>query len=157
MSTHNALINMLDPQAVFLRVDAEDAVEAISLLGGKLLEMGCVTDGYVAAVLEREATMPTGLPLGELNVAVPHTDPQHVLVPAIAVATLRRPVAFGNMEDPAESLAVSIIFLLALKEKGKQIEMLQSIAMLLQSGSVLQRLSAVENADEAMALIASAA
>jgi PTS system galactitol-specific IIA component len=153
----NALIKMLDPQAVFLRVDTQDAAAAISLLGGKLAELGHVTDDYVAAVLAREETMPTGLPLGEINVAVPHTDPEFVRRPAVAVATLRQPVAFHNMEEPDESLPVSIVFLLALKDKDKQIEMLQAIASLIQSGPLLQRLTAVESKEEAMALLADAA
>ncbi len=153
----NALINMLDPQAVFLRVEAPDAATAISLLGGRLAELGHVTQDYVAAVLAREESMPTGLPLGTINVAVPHTDPIHVRQPAVAVATLRHPVVFQNMEDPDESLPVSIVFLLALKDKDKQIDMLQAIAGLIQSGSLLERLSTAESKEEALALLAEAA
>ncbi|MDA4633637.1 PTS sugar transporter subunit IIA, partial [Escherichia coli] len=71
-----------------------------------------------AAVLAREAALPTGLPLGlDNNVAIPHTDPEHVLKPGLAMATLCRPVAFCNMEDPEEKLQVSVVFLMALNDK----------------------------------------
>jgi PTS system galactitol-specific IIA component len=150
------LLNLINPQAVFTHIEAADAPAAIALLGGKLADLGLVADSYVAAVTAREEIMPTGLPLGEINVAVPHTDPEHVVAPAVAVATLVRPIDFGNMEDPDEKLPVSIVFMLALKEKDKQIEMLQSIAGLIQSGDVLKKIAAAGSRDDVLALIGGA-
>lgn len=153
----NKLLELLNPQAVFTGIDPADAAEVITLLGNRLAELGSVKASYVASVLAREADMPTGLPLGEVNVAVPHTDPEHVVSAAVAVAVLARPVDFGNMEDPDEKLPVSIVFLLALKEKDKQIEMLQSIAGLIQSHSLIEELGRAANRDEVLALLAKAA
>ena len=72
----------------------------------------------------REASMPTGLPLGgDLNIAVPHTDPEHVVTPSLALATLVRPVSFGSMDDPDEQIPVGVVMMLALADKNAQIDM----------------------------------
>ncbi|TXH37811.1 MAG: PTS sugar transporter subunit IIA [Rhodospirillaceae bacterium] len=153
----NSLMRLISPQLVFAGVEAGNADEVIALLGNKLAEQGLVADTYVEAVIARESDMPTGLPLGEINVAVPHTDPEHVIAPTVAVATLTRPVPFGNMEDPDEKLPVSIVFLLALKEKDKQIEMLQAIVGLIQNGSLLEEMTAAADKEDILALLAKAA
>jgi PTS system galactitol-specific IIA component len=153
----NSLMRLLDPRLILTGIDVEDAAAVISLLGGKLAELGLVKASYVDSVLAREAEMPTGLPLGEINVAVPHTDPEHVEAPAVAVAILVRPVDFGNMEDPDEKLLVSVVFLLAVKEKGQQIDMLKAIAGLIQNGNLLQEIARAADKDEVLALLAKAA
>jgi PTS system galactitol-specific IIA component len=152
----NSLLKLLDPRAIFTGIVAGSATEIIDLLGAKMADLGLVKASYVASVLAREAEMPTGLPLGDINVAVPHTDPEHVVMPAVAVAILARPLDFGNMEDPDEKLPVSIVFLLALTEKGGQIEMLQSIAGLIQNGGLLRELLQAANRDEVLAVLARA-
>jgi len=73
------LIDFLDPQAIELQSEAKTNEEIIRILAGKLEKLGYVKPSYADAVVSRELTMPTGLPLErEENVAVPHTDPEHV-------------------------------------------------------------------------------
>ena len=129
-----ALMNHIDPEAIVLGVDTDSREAVIRLLAEKLQAAGYVKDSFADAVLAREASMPTGLPLGHaVNVAVPHTDPEHVLKPGIALATLKKPVAFANMEDPDEPVEVGLVFLMALNDKDRQIEMLQEIMATIQS------------------------
>lgn len=98
--------------------------------------------------------MPTGLPMEDgLAVAVPHTDPQHVIRSGIAIATLAEPVAFASMDDPDNQLAVRVVFALALKSKDEQIGMLQSIGRLLQDGERIRKLMDASGPQEAMALL----
>jgi galactitol PTS system EIIA component len=136
-----ALMNYLDPGAIVLGVEADTDRQIIQLLAERLQSLGYVKPGFANAVLAREAQLPTGLPLGgDNNVAVPHTDPEHVLKPGLAFATLVRPVAFANMEDPDEKLPVKLVFLMALNDKDKQIEMLQEIAGTIQSPATIDAL-----------------
>lgn len=37
-----------------------------------------VEDSFESAIMTREMSFPTGLELGHINIAIPHTDPQHV-------------------------------------------------------------------------------
>ncbi|MBA8908942.1 PTS sugar transporter subunit IIA [Aminobacter ciceronei] len=149
-----ALMNFLDPQAIALGVEAQDNEAVIRLLAGKLEALGYVRPSYSGAVVKREATMPTGLPLGyALNVAIPHTDPEHVLKPGIALAVLRKPVDFANMEDPDEAVPVGYVFLLAINDKDKQIDMLQEIMDTIQSEAALASLSNARSIEDIGAVL----
>jgi PTS system galactitol-specific IIA component len=55
--------------------------------------------------------------------------------------------------DGSTVLDVSIIFMLAIKEKEKQVEMLQQLITLIQSPKLLDDLSRVNDSAEAMSLI----
>jgi len=123
---------------IISQLDAMNYQEIVQALGDKLQAFGYVKDSYVSAVIKREGIFPTGLPLGDINVAIPHTDVEHVNKPAIAVATLASPVAFGNMGDPSETLEVSIVFLLAMKEPHAQVNLLQNLVETFQNPEVLQ-------------------
>lgn len=150
--TTSVLSRHLDPRAICLRVTADSPEEVIDLLAGRLHAIGAVRDTYAEAVKAREGVMPTGLPLEEgVAVAVPHTDPEHVVTPALAVATLSRPVHFRSMEDPETELAVSLVFTLALRDKNEQIEMLQTIAATLQNAPLLRRIAAASSAKDVIA------
>ena len=64
----------MDLDLIFMNVDAQNDSDIISLLGNKMLEKGYVKDTYVDAVIERESILPTGLDIGDLCVAIPHTQ-----------------------------------------------------------------------------------
>lgn len=137
----NNLMDILDPQAVLLGVTASTSEEVIRLLADRLETLGYVKETFAAAVVKREQSMPTGLPLErEENVAVPHTDPEHVIKAGLALATLSKPVTFANMEDPDEMLAIGTVFLLAINDKDRQIDTLQKIMATIQSPEALDGL-----------------
>ncbi len=137
----NGLMAFLDPEALALQSEAKSNEEIIRILAGKLERLGYVKPSYADAVVARERTLPTGLPLERAeNVAVPHTDPEHVLKAGVAFATLRSPIAFGNMEEPDERLPVSFVFLLAIDDKDRQIETLQGVMAAIQDEEVLEKL-----------------
>lgn len=149
--TVSILERYIEPSAICLHLPAGSSEEIITALAGRLEASGYVADSYRAAVLRREQTLPTGLPLSEdLAVAVPHTDPEHVLRPGVGIATLAHPVAFQNMEDPDEELPVRVVFALALKDKNEQIEMLQMIASMLQDPDHIRTLINARSSDDLM-------
>lgn len=136
------------------KLQAKNWQEVITTLGNLLSERGLVKDSYVTAVLAREAVYPTGLPLGNINVAIPHTDTIHVQQPAIAMATLASPVQFGNMGEPGSELAVSIVFLLAMKDSQAQLGLLQNLVTTFQDSTVLKSLTQAVSANELESLLA---
>jgi PTS system galactitol-specific IIA component len=135
------------------QLQAENWQEVIIALGNLLSEHGFVKDSYVPAVLVREKIYPTGLPLGAINVAIPHTDTGHVNHPAIAMATLAKPVLFGNMGEPGGELEVRVVFLLAMKDPRAQLGILQNLVAIFQDDDVLNWLSRAEKADEIEAIL----
>jgi galactitol PTS system EIIA component len=93
-----------------------DAVEAMRRLARGLAAAGCVRPGFEEAVLAREASSPTGLPMSGRKLAVPHADPEHVITPAVAICTLARPVAFREMGNPTAAIDVDVVAMLALTD-----------------------------------------
>ena len=135
------ILNLLEPAAVRLHLEAQDKAEVITELGTQLFQAGYVRDSFVRAALQREAEMPTGLPLeGAYNAAIPHTESEHVLKPGLGLATLAKPVTFQNMILPEEGVAVQLVILMALDQPKSQVEMLQEIAGVLQNPQVIEKL-----------------
>lgn len=132
-------MNLVNQSLVFVDVDVNSANEVIQFLSRKLLVAGFVKETFEMAVLKREDEFPTGLPTPEFGVAIPHTDPEHVINPTIAVAVLKNPVAFKEMGYPESIVSVKLVCLLALGGKG-QVELLSRIVEAIQDGSFLTRI-----------------
>lgn len=148
------LSEFIQLENIVLSQRVETAAEVITLLADKLLTGGFVRPGFAQAVRAREQDMPTGLPLSDdFAVAVPHTDPEHVVHPAIALATLAHPVAFGSMDDPDMFVPVHVVFLLALQDKDAQIGVLQAIGEVLQDEARARLLWQAETPQQALALL----
>lgn len=128
--------------------EAKDAAAAVQHLADVLERAGHVAEGYAAAVVEREATFPTGLPT-EPPVALPHADPDHVIRSAMAVGILRAPVAFHEMGNPEHTLQVRIVFLLAVREKEEAAGLLRELALAFRDHARLARLQQTETVQEA--------
>lgn len=150
------IVEFLSPEAIFLQQDAKTAEEVINLLGSRLHQLGCVKDNFIEAALEREANMPTGLPLGgTINAAIPHVDIEYVHKSALAFATLKTPVIFRNMVDRDEEVPVRLVIMLALDQPKSQIEMLQSVAELLQQPETIERLMEAHSPQEILDILRS--
>ncbi len=144
----------LDTEAVVLQMEAETSEEVIRALGGRLLDLGFVQDDFVEAALERERNMPTGLPLGgEINAAIPHVDIEYVKKSALGLATLKHDVVFFNMVENDVAVPCRLVIMLALDKPKSQVEMLQSVAALLQDPETIQQLMAASTADEIFAAL----
>lgn len=154
MSDH--LLGLLEPEAVCLNLSAADARDVIHQLGRRLLEAGYVKESFIEATLERERSLPTGLPLtGKVNAAIPHTEVEHVLKSGLAMATLAGPVTFQNMISPEEGVPVQLVFVLALDQPEAQVQMLQEIAGLLQKSAVIDSLMAAQSFEDVRSALSS--
>jgi len=150
----NTITQLLEPTAVRLQLKASTSRDVIDTLGCLLYQAGHVHSTFVDGACERELSMPTGLQLGgEINAAIPHTDIQHVIRPALAMATLVEPVMFHNMIAAEEEVPVQIVFVMALNEPHAQVEMLQEVAGILQKADVIVALMQAQNYQEVKAIL----
>lgn len=133
-------MDYIDSDLVLAQLDVKSATEAISTLADLLYEHNNVNQDYKKAVLDREKIFPTGLPSGKIGVAIPHTDVKYVNKPAIAFATLQKPVIFKNMADKSQDVEVQFMAMLAMKEPHSQVELLQSLMELFQHQELLAKL-----------------
>ena len=60
-----------------------------------LYKKGYVKESYTSAILEREKQFPTGLKTPGINIAMPHTYPEHVIKPAIFSSNSRKSYWFS--------------------------------------------------------------
>lgn len=127
-------------ELIITNLAANQKEEVFRELYNKLYESSYVKESFLNAIIEREKKFPTGLQLSKYNVAIPHTDAEHVLKPAIAMATLAKPVVFKNMANPQEDINVSIVFMLALNAAHSQVEMLQQLIELIQNELFIKKL-----------------
>lgn len=112
--------------------------EAVLRTLSALLKMhGLVHASHADATVTRERAYPTGLELGTVNVALPHSDAEHVIKNAIAVAVMRAPVDFHHMADLERVTKVHVVLMLAISEKEAMVPLLARLALVLQDGTTL--------------------
>ncbi|CUH95400.1 hypothetical protein P22_1470 [Propionispora sp. 2/2-37] len=129
--------SLLTLESIHIGMPQQDRYEVLKVLSDSLKEQGFVTDGHYDALLKREMHFPTGIPAGQFGIAIPHTDPAYVRQAAIAVGILAHPVVFYQMGAETTEVEVQMVFLLALTQANKQINMLQNITRLIRDGEAL--------------------
>ena len=136
-------------------VPAENFEDVILYVGQAMQSAGLVRDTYPHAVLEREKKHPTGLP-DHVMAAIPHVSGEHVLKPGIAVACLRNPVTFYNIANPEEALSIRIVFMLAIKDPGEQLNTLRALTKTFQNVELMDRMRNAESKDALIAALEAA-
>lgn len=145
--------NYFDSKLVFTGLEANSYEEVLSYLSNILLERQIVKEEFPTKILEREKDYPTGLECGEINVAVPHSDHIYVNESKIVFATLKNPVMFNKMDEPADEVPVSIVIMLVVAESKAHIELLQQVFGAIQNQDLLKELLSTCNHDELSELI----
>lgn len=133
---------------VLAKLKATDYKDAITQLANLLQKQGYVNKDFAQAVLDREEIYPTGLPSGKVNVAIPHTDIKYVNSPAIAFASLEKPIKFKNMADKSQEIDVNFIAMLAMKEPHSQVSLLQNLMKLFQKQNLLKELTSITSSSQ---------
>ncbi|MDT3667661.1 PTS galactitol transporter subunit IIA [Cronobacter dublinensis] len=113
--------------------------EALAHIGQAMLAKGVVYDTYPAALLEREATFPTGIALERHAVAIPHCEAIHAKSAAIYVIRPDSPVQFQRADDDGE-IAVPLIIALIVENPAAQLTLLRRLFGKLQSPDTLTAL-----------------
>ncbi len=132
----------------FPKMHFSNAEEVIDFLSKQLTNKGIVKNEFSEAVLNREKKYPTGLQLGDINVAIPHTDVDHVLKSGIAIATLTTPVFFNRMDDPSTKVPVNIVFVLAVSNPKEYVKFLSKLTTSFGKDHYMEELLKAEDPDE---------
>lgn len=140
----------LEETLIFTGMKARNWQEVLRKTGAVLQEKGYAKDSYINALIQREIKYPTGINMGETGVAIPHTDPDEVMKEGIAIAVLTDPVAFGQMGTEQGTVMVKLVFVLAIREPGSQVERLKQMMQLLRDQEVLEQL---KNASDSRTVI----
>lgn len=140
---NSAIVNSLaiEEQNIVANMEADDRAEVIRRLGDLLYKNGYVKETYVQAVLDREVAFPTGLQTSTHGVAIPHTDTEHVIRPALAIGTLSQPVIFQGMGMPDTSIPVTVVIMLAVNDPQGIMPVLRSVLFILENGQAIEALA----------------
>lgn len=133
---------------------AETKESAITQLADLLYKNGCVRDTFNEAILARESEFPTGLPIPEMGVAIPHTDCKHVIKPAIAVGKLETPIVFCSMGGESdEFVSVGLILMLAIPNKDEVMDMLQNLMGIIRDREFIINLRESTNRNDVISIL----
>ncbi len=139
---------IFDSKLVKMNLNCASNEDALEQLANVLLEQGLVKDSYIEAIKERERVFATGLELIDMGIALPHTTPDHVNEPAMAVGILEKPVTFIGMGEPDHKIDVEIIFMLAVKKSDAQLKILQALLKVFQQEGKLKELKNCKTSEE---------
>lgn len=110
-------VEFLSPKHFIFELQARTSEQAIGELAGKLNgALSLQPDQVVAAVLRREAMMPTGL---EHGIAVPHARVDAITSAIVLVGMSRRGIDF----DSTDGSAARLIFLILTPENDPQVQL----------------------------------
>lgn len=131
---------LTDLTNIFVNVELTNFEAIIEFAATPLLANDDVAKIYPAEVVKREADFPTGLPTEPFGVAIPHTNPEFVFRNKVTIITLKKPITMKVMGSPSETVEVSILFLLALGESNKQLNVLQKLMKIMSNQDLLNRI-----------------
>ncbi|MDF3002963.1 MAG: putative IIA-like nitrogen-regulatory protein PtsN [Bacillota bacterium] len=138
---------------IFLEIEAENDKALLKFVAEKMAAKGVVKDSFGDALIEREGYAPTGLKTDSLGVAIPHAEPQHVIEPCVAAATLKKPVVFGEMGTPGSEVDVRLVFCIALVDGDNHIGILQDVIALITESDLVPALVDLNSKEEFIAML----
>jgi galactitol PTS system EIIA component len=127
--------------SAFSNSDREGLLRELSTI---LESKGYVKDSYLESIINREKRHPTGLKVEDLiNIAIPHTDVEHVLKPTMVVIKHRDSgLSFFRMDEPKIEIPVDVVFLLVVKEPDGYVNFLAALTSLFQDTQIIKQLIA---------------
>ncbi|UTD17420.1 PTS galactitol transporter subunit IIA [Citrobacter sp. SX206] len=130
-------------------INFSSSQHALVHIGEEMLAKGVVHESYPQALIEREATFPTGIALEHHAVAIPHCEAVHAKSPAIYLIRPETPVNFQQADDD-EEIAVSLIIALIVENPTAQLKLLRRLFSELQNPNTIEALLNAPDAELAM-------
>ena len=137
-----------DKHYLAVSLSGSDDKEVLGKMAEAMFQEGYVTEGFHDAIIQREENFPTGLPTGEINVAIPHTDIVHNLTENVVVVRLDQPVTFHNMIAPDKEVQVSLLFFIINNSSSSQTNILAQLMDFFTSNGNLEALSKLDSEDK---------
>lgn len=144
--------SMFDKDSVNLHVDASNSTELFELVGQDAQDKGFANPGYIAGLERRESKFPTGLIFPDIQLALPHVDPEFVKQPFIYVARTVRPLSWLQMGD-SKPMDTDRFMFLGIKEPSKQVGLLSSIIAAFQDENFVTTFKAASSENEMVNLL----
>lgn len=106
-----------------------------------------VKGSYAEAVKAREQEFPTGLKTQNLNIGIPHTDPDHILKPFVFFAKNESKIDIRQMGDN-EPMESEYFFFLGIKDSKSQVGLLSELMELFMNEDFVEKLTKAKDIEE---------
>ena len=87
-------MNLFAENRIFLNQSFASSDELFDFVGKQMEGLGMAKAGFGDSLKRRESSYPTGLPGLTADIALPHTDPEFIVEPFIAVVSTKEGVPF---------------------------------------------------------------
>ena len=144
--------SLLSKDDIFLNQNFTDTDSYYQEICGHLLKEGKIDQKYLESIEEREKQFPTGLNVGNICVAIPHTDYQHSKTTQLVITTLKTPINFRQMDNPDKICPVSIVIQILFDTPKKQLVLLKELMKMIQIQSFLESVKKASDKDTIMNL-----
>jgi PTS system galactitol-specific IIA component len=134
-------------------MESETSEEILCALGAALVASGACRESYPEALSRREEESPTGLDMDGFGIALPHTDPSHVISPALAIGVPLRPARFTAMGMDDEQVEARVVCALALNDPAAHLDFVEALLEIFRDRGVLESLAGASSAEEVIAVI----
>lgn len=131
---------LFDEELILTNVECATKDEFFNEISTFLLEKGYVTEGFKEGLKQREQKYPTGLRTEPYHVAIPHTDPEHILKPFIVMVRPTKEIEFVEMGSDDRIVQAQLLFVLGLKKSASQAPLLQRLIDMFMKREVMEKL-----------------
>lgn len=138
---------MFKEELVSINVEVDSEEQLFSYVAKKLKEGRYVKESYFEGITKREEEFPTGLITKKLNIALPHSDPEHIIEPFIYIVRINDDVTVKQMGDNQE-MKVKDFFFLGIKEPSGQVGVLQSLMNLFMNDDFVKEYIQAQSQEE---------
>ena len=146
-------IELFDENLVFLEPEISCKTDLFKWFAAYMEQAGYVKESYYDNITLREKEYPTGLQTSTVGVAIPHTDPENLKKPFIAVIRPKNSISFEPMGIAEGAINAELIFMLGVLKDGQQVTALQNLMGLLCNIEAVSALMSVEQKKEIINII----
>lgn len=144
---------LFDADLVFLDRQIENREQMFQEFSDIFIKSRLVKESFKENIIQREEEYPTGIQTETIGVALPHTDPENILKPFVAVIRPQKAVKFNPMGMAENEVEASLIFILGVKNDGGQVKLLQGLMNLLMKDEVVHSLMKETNEEKIIKII----
>ncbi|MCD8368877.1 MAG: PTS sugar transporter subunit IIA [Clostridiales bacterium] len=140
-------------ELIWLDEEYETQTQFFETMGERLYEKGLVKKEFSQGLIKREAVFPTGLKTETHQIAIPHTDAIYVEKTSISFVRLKKPIRFLHIGMPEVEVDAEMAFVLGIKNVEGQVEVLATLARLIQNYEGMERLKQMDSQEEIAAYL----
>ena len=122
-------------------IDCKNQEDFFNKVNEELKRLDYVESSFLDAMKDREKKFPTGLQTNKYCIALNHVDSCHVKVNALFIYKLKNKILYKKMDNPAEELPVSYVFVLLIKDHDLQVKAISGLCKLFTNDEFMDSLN----------------